>query len=121
MKPITFVLAAATLAIACAAVAVAAPTPTTIKSVSGVDNGDGTASYSGKIKAAGDCREKRKVKLSSTPPPEPLGSDKTNGKGKWAFKGPIPGDLQRIAVQVAKRGNECAAATAILRYDEVFD
>jgi type 1 fimbria pilin len=116
-----FLAAAAMLALACAAVAFASPAPTTIKSVSATDHNDGTATYSGQIKAAKDCRKGRKIKVYEyTPPGSKIGNTKTNGKGKWSLDGPMPaGDLSRIGITVSEHGN-CGAVTAILTYAELF-
>ena len=113
---------ASALALVCAAVADAKPT--TI-SIDGVDHGDGTASYSGKLSAGKACTKGRTVKLvtSAAPgtPPERLGSDKTNKKGKFAFDGKAPdSDLVVINLLLSDKG-ECPSGTLFhLRYDEVF-
>lgn len=111
----------ATLALA--ALAVAGNTTVTLEDVSGVDHGNGTATYKGKLKGSKECRKGRKVKLDSTAapsnPPRKLGSDRTSAKGKWSFDGPMISESQRIRLSVKQKG-QCGAPYAFLRFDEVF-
>lgn len=100
-----------------------AGTTVTLKDVSGVDKGDGTASYTIQIKGSKKCRKGRKISLDAQAapanPPRKLGSGKTNGKGKASFTGPVPSESQRITLSTKAKG-DCGAPYAILTYDEIF-
>lgn len=110
-----------------ATVALAGPatagTTVTLKDVSGVDNGNGTASYTIAIKGSKKCRKGRKMSLEAGAapgtPPRKLGSGKTNGKGKTSFTGPVPSESQRITLSTKAKG-DCGAPYAILEYEEIF-
>lgn len=117
------IVAGAVLATIAVAGPASAGTTVTLKDVSGVDNGNGTASYTIQIKGSKKCRKGRKISLEagSAPgtPPRKLGSGKTNGKGKASFTGPVPSESQRITLSTKAKG-DCGAPYAILTYDEIF-
>ncbi len=98
------IVAGAVLATIAVAGSASAGTTVTLKDVSGVDNGNGTASYTIQIKGSKKCRKGRKISLEagSAPgtPPRKLGSGKTNGKGKASFTGPVPSESQRITLHL---------------------
>lgn len=100
-----------------------AGTTVTLEDVSGVDKGNGTASYTIVIKGSKKCRKGRKMSLEagSAPGAAPikLGSDKTNGKGKASFTGPVPSESQRVTLSTKAKG-DCGAPYAILEYEEIF-
>lgn len=100
-----------------------AGTTVTLEDVAGVDDGDGTAAYTIVFKGSKKCRKGRKVSLTAGSAPgaasKKLGSDKTNGKGKASFTGPVPSEAQRITLDTKDKG-DCGSPYGILSYDEVF-
>lgn len=117
------VVAAVVTTIAFAGVA-AAGTTVTLKDVTGVDKGNGTAAYTIKIKGSKKCRKGRKMSLEAGSAPGipqhlKLGSGKTNGKGKASFTGPMPSEAQRVTLSTKRKG-DCGTPYAILTYDEIF-
>lgn len=117
---IAMAIGIAVVAMAFAGVATAGNVAT-LKEISGVDNGDGTASYKGKLAGSKDCRKGRTVNLETTGSgAAKLGSGKTNGKGAFSFSGSAPeGNLERIYLKTKNKG-KCEGPNVLLTYDEVF-
>jgi hypothetical protein len=107
-----------------AGIAAAGSTTATLKEISGVDHGDGTATYKGTIEGSKECRKGRKVTLNANggpgAAPFKAGSDKTNSKGKFSFDGKMAAASQGFQLTTKAKG-DCQTPFANLRHDEVFE